>query len=167
MPPGPGLYTYTHTHKQCSLVGVNVDSIHCSVTKEKYSPLPIDSPLLFERIVLELSTFSAKETTLLSAGCLHQYTVYLPSTSVWLWLLTHYDNGVPATAREVRYMVEGTKDGPRHGGAYLWTKSFIGRHPKPPVSCISPCKDLIVWKKQKQMMAYPQDQMPGTVALKK
>ncbi len=31
------------------------------MTGEKYLPLPTDSPLLLERIVLELSTFSAKK----------------------------------------------------------------------------------------------------------
>lgn len=49
-------------------------------------------------------------------------------------------------------MVEWTKDGPWHSRTYLWTKSLISRHPKAPVSCVSPCKDLIVCKHQKQMI---------------
>lgn len=34
-------------------------------------------------------------------------------------LLTHYDNCVPTPARKIRHMVEGAKNGPWHGGAYL------------------------------------------------
>lgn len=40
-------------------------TIHKSVTKEKFLPQPTDIPLLLERIVLELSTFSAKKKNLL------------------------------------------------------------------------------------------------------
>lgn len=83
--------------------------------KENYLPLPIDIPLLFERIVLELSTFSAKGE--------HILVSWLPMTaqcaSVWFSLLTHYDDGVPATAGEVRHMMEGAKDRPWHGRAHL------------------------------------------------
>lgn len=64
--------------------------------------------------------------------------------SICLSLLTHYDNCVPAPARKIRYMMEGAKNGPWHGGAYLWTKAFVWRHPKASVSSVSPGKDLIV-----------------------
>lgn len=60
---------------------------------------------------------------------------------------THYDDGVPTTARKVWDVVEGTKYWPRHGGANLGAESFISRHPESPISCVSPGKDLIVCKK--------------------
>lgn len=62
--------------------------------------------------------------------------------------LTHDDNGMPATTRKVWHMVERAKDGPWHGRTNLWTKSLVSRHSKSPISCISPCKNLIVCKKQ-------------------
>lgn len=64
---------------------------------------------------------------------------------------THYDDGVPTTARKVWDVVEGTKYWPRHGGANLGAESFISRHPESPISCVSPGKDLIVCKKKKLM----------------
>lgn len=64
-------------------------------------------------------------------------------------MLTHYNNGVPATAGEVWHMVEGAEDRPWHGRANLRAKTFVCRHPKSSISCISPCKDLIVCKRKK------------------
>lgn len=79
----------------------------------KIVPQPMDSPLLLERIVLELRTFSGgeKETIIQRADC--------TGMSICWSLLTHYDNCVPAPARKIRHMVEGAKNGPWHGGAYL------------------------------------------------
>lgn len=47
--------------------------------KKMFLPQPTDSPLLLERIVLELSTFSAKRKLDQTDGCLHQYSVQVPS----------------------------------------------------------------------------------------
>ena len=119
--------------------GTKIDSINQS-NQQKLLPQPTDSPLLFERIVLELSTFSAKKTNLLDQRLLA--TVFF--TWVWSWLLTHYYDGVPTPAREIRHVMERAKDGPWHGGANLGTESLISRHPEASVSRVPPCKDLIV-----------------------
>lgn len=71
---------------------------------------------------------------------------------ICLSLLTHYDNCVPAPARKIRHMMEGAKNGPWHGTAYLWTKAFVCRHPKASVSSVSPGKNLIVCDYKTQLL---------------
>lgn len=104
--PSPAHKRNQQTHHRCT------SERHTPI--QTFLPQPIDSPLLLERIVLELRTFSGRgggEKIIQTADC--------TGRSICLSLLTHYDNCVPAPARKIRHVVEGAKYGPWHGGAYL------------------------------------------------